>query len=416
MTDRAAQPRSPGVFRSATILWALGASVLAALAFIAIATFAPEIRENQDAGSNALSRSAIGYAGLVRLLGDMGVPTTIRRGPAPPGARGGLLILTPPADVDAGSVRTVAKYDGNVLLVAPKWRASKSERHQGWVVVRGLLPSDLAAAAVARPEVRDLARAKGAEPVTLSAGPYQRSLPAHTVLPLGRIDALQHQASDDGVAVLVEGKGEAVLVGVGAGRTFVLTDPDLIDNHGLADPVTARSALKLIDLLRGPQGTVTFDVTLNGLGRPRSLMRMALTPPFFAATLCALFALALIAWRAMIRFGPTARPERAVALGKLALVESAAGLIRLARRQTAMAPRYAAVARTAAARAVGAPRDWGAEQTDDYLDRLGDPSGRTRPFSDLVAAAERSGGSEAELMRSARDLFQWKAEVTRERR
>jgi hypothetical protein len=416
MIHLAAAPPSDRTFRPATVLWALGASVVAALAFIVISTFAPELREDRDAGSNAASRSAVGYAGLVRLLHDTGVPTTIRRGPAPPGARGGLLILTPRAGADADEVDTASKYDGNVLIVAPKWLTSRSNSHRGWVVVRGLLPTVFAADALGRPEVRDLKRTDGARPVTLVAGPNQHIAAPQTVLPFGRIDALQHEMTDFGVPILVDRDQEAVLVGVGAGRIFLLTDPDLIDNHGMADPVTARSALTLIDILRGPNGAVTFDVTLDGLARPRSLMRIALTPPFFAATLCALAAFVLIGWRALIRFGPTVRPERAVALGKLALVESAAGLIRLAKRQARMAPRYAAVARGAAARAVGASRDWNAQQTDDYLDRLGDPSGRTRPFSDLVAAAERGGGSEAELMASAHDLFQWKLEVTRERR
>jgi len=117
-------------------------------------------------------------------------------------------------------------------------------------------------------------------------------------------------------------------------------------------------------------------------------------------------------WRAVVRFGPTIRPERAVALGKRALVDNAAGLIRLTRREARMAPRYAAVTRHAVARAVGAPRDWSVEQTDAYLDKLGDPAGETKPFSDLVAAANAGSGNMDALMWSARNLYKWKAELT----
>jgi hypothetical protein len=395
----------------ATLLWALGASLLMGLIFIGLATFAPDLRGAEDDGAHALSHSAVGFAGIVRLLKETGTPVNIRRGAAPLEGHAALLVLTPPAGVDAKAVRSLTlPYKGPTLIIAPKWVTSRSPRHLGWAVVDGLLPPPAAAAAVARPEIEAVNRSGGVQPLVLVGGPYQHMIGPEQSLKFGPIRSLQSHASDTGMSILQDAHGAAVLVGVGDGRTFVLTEPDLLDNHALANPDAARSAMALIDLLR-QGGPVVFDVTLNGLGRPRSLMQTALTPPFFAATLCALFALALTGWRAVARFGPTIRPGRAVALGKRALVDNAAGLIRLTRREARMAPRYAAVTRNAVARAVGAPRDSSVEQTNAYLDKLGDPTGETTPFSDLVAAADASGGNKDALMRSARNLYTWKAEI-----
>jgi hypothetical protein len=396
----------------ATVLWALGASLMMALIFIWLATFAPELRGAEDDGAHALSRSSVGFAGLVRLLNETGTPVSVRRNPAPLDGQAGLFVLTPVAGGDANAVRSLTLgYKGPILIIAPKWSITPSPRRLGWAVVHGMLQSNFAASAVARPEIQDFKRSGGVQPVVLDGGPYQHLVSPQQSLRFGPVHNLQSRASDNGTPVLQTANGDAVLVGVGDGRTFVLTDPDLLNNHGLADADTAQSAMALIDLLR-QGGPVVFDVTLNGLAPPRSLMQTALTPPFFAATLCALFAFALIGWRAVVRFGPTVRPERAVALGKRALVDSAAGLIRLTRREARMAPRYAAATRRAVARAVGAPRDWSVAKTDAYLDRLGDRAGELKPFSDLVAAADASAGSVDALMRSARNLFNWKAEIT----
>lgn len=40
--------------------------------------------------------------------------------------------------------------------------------------------------------------------------------------------------------------------------------------------------------------TITFDLTLNGLGESKNLLTLAFEPPFLAATLCLLFAALVI--------------------------------------------------------------------------------------------------------------------------
>jgi hypothetical protein len=162
-----------------------------------------------------------------------------------------------------------------------------------------------------------------------------------------------------------------------------------------------------------------FDVTLNGLERSRSLLGLALSPPFLGASLCALATALLMGAHAAARFGP-ARPQmRALALGKTSLLDNSAMLIRLARREPKMGGRYAALIRRALARRVmGAsaadlvPARDHVLQIDEVLDHL-TPAGEL-PFSAL-AGETGAAHDTASLMRSVRRLHQRKVEILGER-
>jgi hypothetical protein len=151
---------------------------------------------------------------------------------------------------------------------------------------------------------------------------------------------------------------------------------------------------------------VVLDVSLNGLASGRNLLKLALSPPFLAATLCAVAAAALAGWQAAVRFGPRMRTGRAVALGAEALTENAAALIRMSGREHRMAARYAALVEARTARGVSAPADG----TASYLDGLG----RRRPglarWSELQAQAGAAKTREA-LLDAARRIHAWRREV-----
>jgi hypothetical protein len=82
-------------------------------------------------------------------------------------------------------------------------------------------------------------------------------------------------------------------------------DADLFNNYGMSRASNAQLAEKLIQAtLDGDPRKVSFDLTLAGYGRSPSLLALAFTPPFLAATLCLLLAAAVTLWRAYQRFGP----------------------------------------------------------------------------------------------------------------
>lgn len=74
-----AQARPPEVFstRVAVILFLVG--VFSFSAFITLSTFAPDFTDGNDGQAHALSKSAIGYAGAVKLLKSQGTQVQVSR-------------------------------------------------------------------------------------------------------------------------------------------------------------------------------------------------------------------------------------------------------------------------------------------------------------------------------------------------
>jgi hypothetical protein len=398
------------VFSSRSVAWMLGVGVVAFLALVALATFQPELRDGQDGGKHALSRSAVGFHGLTRLLKDTGVPVVVSRG-AIPRVDGppGLVIQTPEVGTDMTKPRTDDRRRAR-LVVLDKWFATPDPRRPGWVLKGRLRPPE-GPAQLGVERARDgkskvgrvHRRAGSSRPVVTATANGRR----YTLDPIDRLQTLDGLG---GEAVVRDEEGRTVLWRL-ADNTFVLTDPDLLNNQGLKSARNATYAYGLIDQLRGG-GPVIFDVTLNGFSRSRSLLRLALAPPFLGAVLCALAAALLMGFHAAVRFGPVPAPERALALGKRVLVDNSALLIRLARREHRMGGRYAALIRRATIKGLALGRETDAAAADAALDRLtgaGEPA-----FSALVAEAEQAR-TEDQLMRAARALHRRKLEMTRER-
>jgi hypothetical protein len=450
------------LFRFATITRAVLIAVAAAAAFMVLLVFAPDLRDTQNGQAHALSRSAVGYAGVLRLIQSTGVKAEVnRKANISSGQSDGLLILTPRLPLTEEMLKPYMAKGYRVLVIQPKWNAQSDPDHQGWVVVPSTAPApdkvapksaspvnikvDLPPADKPKPSEEEAAApatddnaqpAEDAEQAKADAAPLK--LPVLESLTgvshpdlwpnandsryredarfrFGPVKTLRYAKADRQDVELWDHEGHAIVVGDRNKGVYFLTDPDLVNNQGLKDEASAQAAVDLILQLRDGNGPVIFDVTLNGLTVERSVFKTALQPPFLSATLCILSAALLLGWRNMTRFGAPLRPERAVQMGKRMLVENASGLIRLAGRTPKMAPRYAALMRQSIAHSVGAPRQLSPEALDAYLDRLADPTLQTRRFSGLMQRAPLIH-DEAALVRYAHELFTFRTEVMRERR
>jgi hypothetical protein len=213
-------------------------------------------------------------------------------------------------------------------------------------------------------------------------------------------------------------------------ETYILADPDLINTMGLKDVRTARAGVGILRILRDDRSvrqayrqdagrTIAFDVTLNGFARSRSVLKLAFEAPFVGATLCLVVAALLMGLHAAARFRAVRRGERALALGKDALIDNSAGLIRMAKREPALAPRYGELQRAAAIKALGGLRAGGSrlegQALTDFLDRQGERFGAADSASRLEEET-RTVRSLGDLMKVAAKWHQWRLEMTRERR
>ncbi|HXQ47109.1 MAG TPA: DUF4350 domain-containing protein [Caulobacteraceae bacterium] len=400
-------PREARIFRPLTALLLVLAGVFSFSAYFVLSAYAPDLRGGDDGGANALSRSAVGYAGLVRLLQADGVVVQVNRdGPTKRDPNWGLLVLTPDVTTPPKDLLALVNTKGATLVVLPKWNTVPDPNTTGWVQSNGLVDTGSLDALLGKDLPVAIARRADNVSTQLAATAGQ----VGGVFPAGRIDRLQ-SFSQGGTPVLKASSGEVVLARVGGAA--MLSDPDLMNTHGIADAQTAASAVALIQALRVGDGPVVFDVSLNGYKHSPSLLKLAFTPPFLGATLCLAGAALLMALHAAYRFGAPERATRALALGKRALAENSAGLIRMAHREPHMAAGYLELNRTAVMKSLGAGRLTGAD-FDTYADKLGERigAGGISPLARETAQVKDREG----LVRFAQRLYQWRLEMTRERR
>ena len=377
------------------------AGLFAFCAAVVLIAYAPDLRGGDDGRAHALSRSAIGFAGIAEALRLAGEPVIVNRTSLPAGRRAGLLIVTPPPEADRGAIDGLG-FAGPVLVVLPKWVVAPAPRRHGWVEKGALIdttqfPADSLAAwaRVSRGSGLSRPRLTG----RLGDRPFDRTA--------GPVDSLQTVMAPGWRPVLRDQTGATILAKATDRPLFLLSDPDLLDTQGLRDVDTLGAALALLTALRLDDGPFIFDVRLNGLGRERSALRLMFDPPFLAVTLCLAAAAMLAGVQAFCRFGPPRAAGRAIALGKAALVDNTAALIRLAGREHRMGRRYADLTADLAARAVGAPRGLGGEALVALLDRLGARRRLADTLSELVALAPTTPTPQR-LVEVAQRLFDWR--------
>lgn len=381
------------------------AGIVAFAAFAWLSAYAEDFRSGRDGRPHALSVSATGFQGLVRLVDRVGGSPRLVRSEADLETED-LLVVTLEAHTDADALAALldTRDSQATLLILPKWATMPDPRHSGWVLSVGphedapVLSEALGPLAVEESEDKGPGgRATGRnllEGLEVAMPSSPRSISGESILPL-----------------LTGPDGRIVLGQVDGRPLFILADPDLMNNLGLKDPATARTALLILGRLNTTDATgVAFDLTLNGFGRKPGLLKLPFEPPFLALTVALLAAALLAGLHGAFRFGPEMPEERAIPFGKLALVENSAGLIQLAGREHRTGGAYAELIGEAAAQASGAPASLRGEALEAYLDRLSPPDAPR--FSQLADRA-RQASDRHELLSAARALFAWKKEYVR---
>lgn len=401
-----AKPRRQSAFSPMVMLAVILVGVFSFAAFFTLSAFAPELTTGRDGRGHALSQSAVGFAGAVRLARARGDDVSIGRAPGDEARLDGLVVLTPERPIDAEELDEASGW--TTLVILPKWAVGPHPTHRGWVAKAGAYDPRMIAMFLSEiaPNVA-VSQDTGAHAPRLMSG-EKLSLSA------GRIEALQTISGDDVRPIIVDEGGRTILGHVhrdGVVPFYILSDPDFLNTQGVSDIATARAGMAILDATRDAGEPIVFDVTLNGLGAARSALRLAFEPPFLGATLGLAIAAGLLAWRAAARFGPSAPPRRAIPLGKAALADNSAALIRLAAREHKMGPGYAKLVAAQIAQSFAGGRKDG-DEAIAWLDTLGASHNVNPPFS--VLAAEAAGAkTRTQMLEAARKLHAWKQEMKR---
>ena len=364
---------------------------------------------NDTVGPSTFSRSAIGYAGLADVLQRLDIPVVKSRydslGKLNPGSV--LVIAEPlPGAKTEETMRTLLKAD-TILLVLPKWTGQPSKQKSGWLGEASAWPtSDVNWAlhlVAPQADVTEVDQAVWTTNV-LNLAP---SLEAPIRLMHG--DRLQPLIGD----------ADGMLLGRLSDRKrliWVLSDPDVISNRGLARAGNAALAVAMITRLRSGSGSVVFDETIHGfITEPANPILLLFRFPFVMATIQAAIAIALLLWATLGRFGTPQPAPPPLSAGRQGLLENIAKLIEFTGHQEVMVRRYVLETVRDVARQLHAPRELSTAALIGWLQRVGTARGVDTDCGALIREAETLGESRrrnpALLVRLARQIHRWKGEI-----
>lgn len=405
-------------FSRRALAWLVGVSVVSFTTWLVVGLVAPEPSDLESAEADAFSRSAIGHRALVELLRARQVPVMVSRFDS--GNRAGeqaLLVVAEPR-LEQGATLAPRKLEQMLraahrsLLVLPKWQGHEDPAHAGWLDRAGpVAPAEIAAVLKAADVPAVAYHAAG--------GGVQACEGAGASPTLDRPQLLRPIEGDDTLRPLVT-CGEGWLLAERADEEdgsvlLVLSDPDLLANHGIADGDNALVAWAVLEHAREPDQAIVLDETLHGHERVPSLFRDLFTFPLALATLQAVLAIAFLVWSGAARFGAPVPPAPVMEAGKGVLVDNTAALLRLGGHSAYTLGRYLdsltqEVARVLHAESAGKPGEARAR-----LRRIGRRRRVTEDLAALESAVERlrneKSPAPAAVLAVARRVHRWREEM-----
>ncbi len=420
------------------IMFAIGFAAFVALLY-GLGT-GDRLASGKNGQAHGASNSLVGYKALADILRKTGTEVQYSRSAAGMD-NPGLLILTPNPFADAEDLDQVMQdraYVGPTMIILPKWQVMAvpdPRLKKGWVQRIGILGGDSGQSMlkeivdvevnVAPMDPEKAATPSEKQPLTVSAVGGPVKIPetpvamtgdyVRTILPGPEGQgALIAYLDDGGVYAQLDSLDESQItdeedIDSSYFPVVLVADADLMNNTGMADKQTAEHALALIAATGiSAGGTVTFDLTFNGLGTTENLLTLAFQPPFLSATICLIIAALAAAWMAFNRFGPAAREQRSIGFGKTALVNNSAGFIHRMQRGYLVADPYGEMIRSAAIQAIGLSPTADREELNRKLDMLGEVNGSR--FTALLNNLNHAENSH-ETAEHAAALYNWKKEI-----
>jgi len=391
---------------SKTTLWIIiGVGITSLAVTVILTVMGPGAK--YSAGSDGYSVSAIGHKGLVELLQKLDVPVVLSRNDSAVKAKNGLLVIAEPKIEDKETERLKALISSaphNVLVVLPKWYGYALDDGR-WVDAVDLQP------------LADVQAVLGTLGLT-GEGTVSRTIISpiwntshELVLPKPRIK-LQAQAVSNELVEPVIDDGQRALLShfEHEGKTiWLLADPDVINNAGLAQKDNAQLAVALIDKLR-EGGPVVFDETVHGHAQTPSLLHVLFEFPLVLATMQVLICALLILWAAMVRFGPKRAPPPPLAPGKDFLIANTAALLRFGGHDHDALERYLTSNIQIVRHALHAPDSLGPSGIVEWLERVRKVRGTQIALPQLQEAVATTRDP-ARVLELADQVYRWRMEM-----
>lgn len=413
MTDTPSRSPSPaGALFDPRILIAMIAvaiaSVVGVVYFGALGDFDPRIGR---VGNDSFSSSAVGHKAFTELLERRGLSVLRSRSDGLAKADGGALLRLEPRPRDFEQVLVadaeVDWSDAGYLVVLPKRFGVRDAFDQDRARLVGLKDIEDAqeivkilglSARVVRPD-------DGVGKWPRNDFGIEPSISDPQFLKLHGRDALRPVVGDTGRVLIARG--------MWSGRPlFLVSDPDILANHGIDDGENAALAVALIETVLSGGSLVVVDETVHGFATEKDFWRAAFSPPYLGIALALAVFFALLAWRALVRFGTPNATARPFGSGKAALIRNTRDLLLFGGYGMDGLLRYRdAVLRDVAERANVPSRNGAPDVTALARLRGGIEATALRDALDAVEAARGMPKNGTAAVEAARALARWKKDI-----
>ncbi len=397
------------------LLWAAWVAGLSLVFAVVLVLVGPEWDQLESYGPTSYSYSAHGHMALKRLLEELDIPVTSSRWESSElaGTSGVLLVLEPgwiePSVIERGQphgathpqrLHQMLARASTSLIALPKWWPREDEENEGWAGP----PEDRTHEAQVWLEmlgvtgqVQRVAQDPDA-PFTVQALGGAVDLP-------GTLQVLR----DTNLDPIVSGPS-GVLLGetrVADRRVWVLTDPDLLSNHGLAREGNALLAVGIIEHLRRG-GHVVLDETLHGYVLTPHLWRELLGFPLGLLVLAGVLLCLGMTWRGLVRWGSVRPPAPGLEPGNRTLIRHAGSLLALGGHERAILWRYWNDSLRDVGEQLHVPDSVQGPARIERLDALAAARGLAPRLRALEAAM---AARQDHVMTLARRIHQWREEI-----
>ena len=414
---------SPFSRRSVILLIACAAALVAASVLLR-AYGGSAISGGKKFAPGAHSVSAIGHAGFYDLLRRLDLPVSRIAGNAlaTVGANGTLIVAEPDVSYNTNTLEPKLMQAPRLLLVLPKWRGTQDMMRPSWVSEVTPVPLDTARqvlsivagvrSTVSRRELSDN-EVKAWRINTIGIEP---TLP--DIVQLIRADRMTPLVGDNNGMLL----GEIVNA---RRKIWILSDPDVLSNHGIGSGDNAIFMFAVIDALRSwnnsdSDAPIVYDEEVHGFRAPQgSLLELLFSFPFIIVIALVCITAALIAASGAGRFGAPIIPRPVLDFGKANLISNSARLLDYAGHHPEALKRYIRMTMNSTANALRAPRPddstRGNESTTAWLDRVGKSRGVSSSCTDILRVL-RIANTDADsslslLLEGAKKIYNWKKEI-----
>jgi hypothetical protein len=314
--------------------WVLTAGAITSL----LTSFLLLVFRNEDVGevsvaNDSYSVSALGHHLLYELLRATGRPVTQNRMPNGSRAPRSLLVLAEPDRSDLGKFQSLVSCGRPTLVVLPKRTGDRDPATEHWIASEKLRPESYPQALLGEISTATVDRFGTAPDTWQFAG-------AIPELPAPQIDDLQ-LLTGSGFRPLIRCRQGTLLAELSrtVDTVYVLSDPDVLANHGIDDGNNAEFVLGMLDALREGRGII-LDETLHGFEIAPSVWAELGRFPLVLLLAHMFLLLAIVGWLAVSRFGPIVVPPRPLTNDKQFLLDNTASLLMRANHSNVAVRRY----------------------------------------------------------------------------